>query len=34
MIAVLGAEVVTAGLPPSALAIGADPGMNVAKVVA
>ena len=34
MIAVLGAEVMAAGLPPSALTIGADPGMNVSRVVA
>jgi len=34
MIAVLGSEVVTAGLPPSALTIGADPGMSVSRVVA
>ncbi|MEA4943248.1 MAG: tRNA (adenosine(37)-N6)-threonylcarbamoyltransferase complex transferase subunit TsaD [Propionicimonas sp.] len=34
MIAVLGAEVVKAGIAPSALTIGADSGMNVARVVA
>ena len=34
MIAILGSEVVTAGLPPSAAAIGADSGMPISKVLA
>lgn len=33
MIAVLGAEVVTAGLPPSSLQIGANPGLPVSTVL-
>ena len=33
MIAILGSEVVTAGLPPSASDIGADSGMPISKVV-
>jgi len=34
MIAVLGAEVVAAGLPPSALDLGADSGMAISRVLA